>query len=174
MDLGRQCGSSASRGGASERSRDRTCLVGHTFYLNLFAVHVPRCNIVIAPRRFLAVSSLVLLVLFRPLFRIVMPGVEGLIGQLPLPFLDFANGRSVLGATPTDGCGTGGAQGESLAALALKYDVLRMPLVTLAERDLTALVVRFDVLDDPLHLLTPFCHLNVLGKDSVVPPVVVD
>jgi hypothetical protein len=49
-----------------------------------------------------------------------------------------------------------------------------MPLVTLAERDLTALVVRFDVLDDPLHLLTPFCRLNVLGKDSVVPPVVVD
>src|SRR5919112_1471004 len=138
MDLGRQCGSSASRGGASERSRDRTCLVDHTFFLNLFAVHVPRCNIVIAPGRFLGVSSRVLLVLFRPLFRIVMPGVEGLIGQLPLPFLGFANGPSVLGATPTGGCGTGGAQGESLAALALKYDVLRMPLVTLAERDLTA------------------------------------
>src|SRR5215218_5739202 len=42
------------------------------------------------------------------------------------------------------------------------------------ERDFVHLIVSFVALDEPLHSLAPSCRLNVLGKDSVVPPVAVD
>src|SRR5215211_722901 len=42
------------------------------------------------------------------------------------------------------------------------------------ERDFVHLIVSFVALDEPLHSLAPSCRLNVLGKDSVLPPVAVD
>ena len=47
--------------------------------------------------------------------------------------------------------GGGGAKGERLAAVALKNEMRRMPLVDPSEGDFEGFVVRFDVLDDLGH-----------------------
>src|SRR5919199_1192099 len=51
----------------------------------------------------------------------------------------------------TSGYGAGSGKDQLLAAVALEGEVSRMPLVGLAERDFTSLVVRLDAMNDLRH-----------------------
>ena len=123
---------------------------------SFYVIPPARRNVVVAPGRILAISSLVLPMLFLLLLGVVMPGVNALIRQPTFSLLDVADeGAVVCAASTTSGRGAGGSEGEPLPAVTLNDDVLRMPLVDSAKRDLMGLVVRFDVLNDPGHLLVP-------------------
>ncbi len=96
-----------------------------------------------------------LVLLFRPLSTVVVPGVGDLLPEPAFPLPDVAYYRAVIGAAPA-ACRTGAGQSPLLAAITLEGDVSWMPLVNFAERDLAGLVVRFGALGDPRHSLTPF------------------
>src|ERR671932_16124 len=56
----------------------------------------------------------------------------------------------------TGGYVAGSGKDRLLAAVALEGEVSRMPLVGLAERDFTSLVVRLDAMNDLRHRRLPF------------------
>src|SRR5829696_3262594 len=89
--------------------------------------------------------------LFCPLSSVVVPGVRGLLPQPTFSHSDVADDGAVVGAAPAAGYGAGAGQSQLLAAIALEDDITRMPLIGLAERDLTALVVCFGALSYPCH-----------------------
>src|SRR5918999_3008342 len=90
-----------------------------------------------------------------PFSSVMVPGVGDLLPEPDFPLLDVADDGAVVGAAPAAGNGGGAGQSQPFAAIALEDDITRMPLVGLAERDLAALVVRLDALDDPCHFLKP-------------------
>ncbi len=109
--------------------------------------------------------------LFRLLLGIVKPGVADPIRQPTFSLLDVADDGTMVCAAPTSGRGAGGGQGEPLTADTFEDDVLRMPFVDPAERDLVGLVVRFDVFDNLGHSLALSRRLTGLGgpaKGSVI------
>src|SRR5215208_5939817 len=122
---------------------------------SLYVIPQARRNVVVAPRRILSISSLVLAMLLLLLLGVVMPRVDAFVRQPSFVLLDVVDDGSKVCATPTGAPGAGGSLGEPLAAVTLNDDVLRMPVVASAERDLMGLVVRFDVLNDPGHSLVP-------------------
>jgi hypothetical protein len=101
-------------------------------------------------------SIIVTLALFRPHFGVVEPGVGELMWQMAFALSDIVDDGAEVGAAPTTGgYGAGSARGHLRATFALEGDILRTPLVELAERDFAGLVVRLDTLDDLHHRLLP-------------------
>ncbi len=123
-------------------------------------IALARRNVVVAPGRVLRIGGLVVQALVRLALSIMMPGVDDFVRQQIFVLLDSADDGTKVCATPTSGRGAGSAQGEPLPAVTLNDDVLRMPLVDSAKRDLMGLVVRFDVLDDACHSLAPSHRLS--------------
>jgi hypothetical protein len=73
---------------------------------------------------------------------IVVPGVFSLIRQPLFSIADVVDYGAVIDTTSkTGGCGTGATKGELLTVAALNDDLLRMPLVATAGRNLVDLVV---------------------------------
>jgi len=71
--------------------------------------------------------------------------VGEIIRQTAFSLLEVVDGAAEVGAAPTtDGNGAGSAKAHFLSAITFEYDVGRMPLIDLAERDLAGLVVRLD------------------------------
>ena len=101
-------------------------------------------------------GGLVPQVLFCSFSSVVVPGMGDVVPQSAFLFPDVVDGGTVVGAAPAAGCGAGAGQSALLAAITLEDDITWVPLVGLAKRDLAALVVRFDALDDPCHSLNPF------------------
>ncbi len=116
-----------------------------------------RRNIVVAPARAPRMSSLVLLVLVLLALEIVVPGVDILGLRMLFSIADGMNQSTVIGATPTTRgvYGTGGADGEFLAAVALKNDMRLMPTVAPTEGNFEGVVLRFGALDNLRHSLVP-------------------
>ena len=81
-----------------------------------------------------------------------MPGVDDFVRQPIFVLLDVADHGTKVCATPTSGRGAGGSEGEPLTAVTLNDDVLWMPLVDSAKRNLMGFVVCCDVFDDSRHL----------------------
>src|SRR5215212_4404410 len=97
-----------------------------------------------------------MLVLLCTLFGVVEPGVGEIVRQTAFALSDLVDEGPDVGAAPTaGGCGAGSAKGHLLAAVALKGDVGRMPLVDLTKRHFAVLVVSFDALEDLHHGLLP-------------------
>src|SRR5215218_1000303 len=116
-----------------------------------------RRNIVVAPGCAFRIGGLITLVLLCTLFGVVEPGVGELVRQTAFALSDLVDEGPDVGAAPTAGaCGAGSAKGHLLAAVALKGDVGRMPLVDLTKRHFAVLVVSFDALEDLHHGLLPF------------------
>jgi hypothetical protein len=133
----------------------------------LIITYKARCNIVVAPARAPGVSSLVLLVLVLLALEIVVSGVFILVPYMLFSIADVVNQCAVIGTTPTRGdYGTGGAKGEFFAALALKSDMGRMPVVEPAEGNFEGLVVRLGALDNLCHSPAPFYRLSASREGS--------
>ena len=133
---------------------------------SLFSISQARCNVVVAPGRILSISSLVLMVLFLLFLGVVVPGVDAFVRQTTFVLLDLADEGAGVAATPTSRRGAGGGQRESVPAITLNYDVLRMPLVDSAKRDLVGLVVRFNFFDDSRHCPASSYRLNAAKKEG--------
>ena len=80
--------------------------------------------------------------------------------------LDLADEGAVVAATPTSVRGAGGGQGGPLTAVTLNDDLLRIPLVDSAKRDLVGLVVCFNAFDDSRHLRASSYRLNAAKEGS--------
>ena len=92
---------------------------------------------------------------------VVMPGVDAFVRQTSFVLLDLADEGAVVAATPTTSArGAGGGQGVPLTAVTLNDDLLGMPLVDSAKRDLVGLVVRFSAFDDSRHSRASSYRLN--------------
>ena len=89
-----------------------------------------------------------------------MPGVDAFVRQTSFVLLDLADEGAVVAATQTSARGAGGGQGAPLTAVTLNDDLLRMPLVDSAKRDLVGLVVRFSAFDDSRHSRASSYRLN--------------
>jgi hypothetical protein len=99
--------------------------------------------------------------------------VSELVWQTAFSLLDVVDEATKVGTTPMAGdYGASSGKDQLLAAVALKGDVRRMPLVDLTKRDFASLVVRFDALDDLRHGLLPLPAARRIQrrftKDSVV------
>jgi hypothetical protein len=103
-------------------------------------------------------GGLVPQVLFCSFSSVMVPGMGDVVPQPAFLLPDVVDDGTMVGAAPAAGCGAGAGQSPLLAAITLEDDMTWVPLVGLAERDLAALVVRFDALDDPCHSLNPFPH----------------
>ena len=105
--------------------------------------------------------------LFLLLLGVVMPGVDACVRQPTFSLLDVTDEGAVICVAPTtSGRGAGGSEGEPLPAVTLNDDVLRMPLVDSAERDLMGLVVRFSVFDDSRNSPASSYRLNATREGS--------
>jgi hypothetical protein len=105
--------------------------------------------------------------LFLLLLGVVMPGVDACVRQSTFSLLDVADEGAVVCVAPTtSGRGAAGSEGEPLPAVTLNDDVLRMPLVDSAERDLMGLVVRFSVFDDSRNSPASSYRLNATREGS--------
>ncbi len=141
-------------------------MLSPSFLPSLFSIPQARRNVVVAPGRILSISSLVLVVLFLLFLGVVMPGVDAFVRQTTFVLLDLADEAAMVAAAASSGRGADGGQGESLSAVTLNDNMLWMPLVDSAKRDLVGLVVRFSGFDDSSHSPASSYRLNVANEGS--------